>query len=134
MIKWLDSYSIGIAQLDEQHKNLFQYCNDIEQGLNHGGLSKPTLAGALRFFERYVKDHFGQEENCMHKYACPIAEKNKFAHQKFIETYKMFQKRITEEGESERLLKELHHFLETWLTEHICKIDVQLKPCLQKSR
>ena len=88
MIKWQESYSTGIAKLDEQHKSLFQYCNNIEEGLALGGISKRTLEHTLVFLERYAQGHFGQEEACMFKYVCPLGEKNKAAHQKFIETYK----------------------------------------------
>ena len=127
MIKWKESYSTGVAKLDEQHKSLFKYCNDLEDVLNVQGASKQSLERALNFLEKYAKGHFGQEETCMHKCACPAAEKNKLAHQKFIETYKIFQKKISEDGDYQSTLKELHRFLENWLTDHICKIDTQLK-------
>ena len=128
MIKWQESYSTGVDKLDEQHKSLFQYSNDLEDGLNCGGVSKETLQRALNFLERYVKGHFGQEEACMFKCVCPIADKNKAAHQKFIEAFRAFQKKISEDGDGEKALRELHQFLETWLTDHIIKIDTQLKP------
>ena len=131
MIEWRESYSIGVEKLDEQHKNLFQYSNDLERGINNGAVSKQTLEGALKFLGSYVKGHFGQEEACMYKYACPFAKQNTMAHQKFIEAYKGFQRILTEEGNNEGTLKELHRFLETWLVDHICKIDVQLKTCVK---
>ena len=84
----------------------------------------------MLFLEQYVKAHFNQEEACMHKYLCPIATKNKDAHQKFILTFKAAQEKIKNEKTSNKALKELHCFLEKWIREHLCKIDVQLKPCV----
>ena len=130
MIKWQESYSTGITKLDDQHKSLFEYCNDLEEWLNTGGLSKETLAYTLSFMDRYIKGHFGQEETCMFKYACPIAGKNKIAHDKFIEAFKIFQNKINGDKDSDAPLIEFHHFLKTWLTDHICKIDTQLKSCV----
>ncbi len=133
MIEWQESYSVGVVQLDEQHKNLFQYSNDLEEGLKRRAVSKQTLEGALKFLGNYVKYHFSDEESCMHQYVCPIAGKNKLAHQHFIEQYHMFQGLITESGDNEGILKDIHRFLEDWLLEHICKIDTQLKSCILKS-
>ncbi len=132
MIKWEDAYSTGIIELDKQHRNLFQYCNDLGDGIHSGDISQNVLLQALKFLERYIEVHFGREESCMYKYACPIAEKNKFAHQQFIESFKKFQKMINENSESGVILRELHFFLENWLVEHICRIDVKLKTCVGK--
>ena len=132
MIKWKEEYSIGDKKLDEQHKNLFVYCNDLEGILQDGEVTKRQLKLTLRFLELYVKCHFGQEESCMHKYSCPIAATNQQAHEKFIQTYKDFEKKISQENNSYEVLKSLHTFLEKWLVDHICKIDTQLKPCIHE--
>ena len=130
MIKWLESYSTGIDKLDEQHKNLFQYSNDLEDGIKSGDISKNTLELALTFLERYAIGHFGQEETCMYKYACPIAQTNVLAHQEFIETYKLYQMKVSKVDDYGNIHRELHHFLETWLRAHICTIDTKLKQCV----
>jgi hemerythrin len=130
MIKWQESYSTGIKKLDDQHKSLFDFCNDLEGIIQDGGVSKDILTASLRFLEQYVKVHFGQEETCMFKYACPVADKNKKAHEKFIQAYKDFQSQINEKGDTDGILEKLHHFLEAWLVDHICKIDTQLKSCV----
>jgi hemerythrin len=66
----------------------------------------------------------------MHKYLCPAAAKNKEAHQKFIRRFKATLEEIKDEKTSDKALKELHCFLEEWIKEHLCKLDVQLKPCV----
>ena len=130
MIKWQESYSVGVYVLDEQHRELFNYCNDLEKILRERDVPQDMLEEGLKFLEKYVANHFGHEEKCMHQYACPVGKKNKIAHQKFIQAYKMFEKRIIQGGDSYYILKQLHIFLETWLVEHICKIDTQLKTCI----
>ena len=130
MIRWQEAYSTGISKLDEQHINLFQYSNELEMLIKSGEFSMSTLKLSLKYLERYALGHFGQEETCMHKFACPIAQTNQGAHQQFIQTYTNFQNRVIIEDDCEATLKELHRFLETWLKEHICRIDVQLKKCL----
>ena len=75
MIKWQEAYCVGVAELDEQHKDLFQYCNDLNGILQDRDVSKQMLASGLEFLGKYVTGHFSLEEICMHQYACPI-EKN----------------------------------------------------------
>lgn len=130
MIAWQDSYSTGVEELDKQHRDLFKYTNDLEQLLKDNSLSKNLLDDILRLLNRYIEVHFNREETCMHKHLCPIANKNKDAHQKFIHTFKMMEIEIRTNIEDDAPIIKLHHFLETWLVEHICKIDVQLKPCI----
>ena len=130
MVTWQEKYSTGVAELDKQHQHLFQYTNDLEDIIRDSAVSKRTVEGILHFLEQYIQVHFGHEETCMFKHQCPIANKNKEAHRKFIETYKATEEKIRNEGATDEILKELHHFLETWLVEHICKIDTQLKPCV----
>lgn len=130
MIIWEEKYSTGVAELDKQHKNLFQYTNDLGEYANNNFGSKETTDRMMRFLDQYIKVHFNHEENCMYKYLCPVASKNKEAHQKFIEKFKVTESKIRDEKGGDKALKELHHFLEAWLVEHICKIDTQLKPCV----
>ena len=133
MITWQETYSTGIAELDKQHQNLFKYTNDLGQLIKDDAVSKQLLDGTLRFLTKYIEAHFGQEETCMHKHHCPLAEKNKEAHQKFIKNFKSIEEEIKKNDTSDASVKKLHHFLESWLVEHICKIDTQLKPCVHVS-
>ena len=132
MIKWQESYSVGVYLLDQQHKELFGFCNDLEDILRDGDVPKGFLEDGLKFLEKYVQAHFGQEETCMHQYACPIAWKNKVAHQKFIQAYRTFSKKIQKDADSYRTLRQLHIFLEKWLVDHICHIDTHLKACVYR--
>ena len=130
MITWEEKYSTGVDELDKQHKNLFQYANDLEDCVNNDILSKETTDRMLLFLDQYIKVHFSREETCMYKYLCPVATKNKEAHQRFIREFKATEAKVKGEKNYGKSLKELHCFLETWLIEHICKIDTQLKPCV----
>jgi len=130
MITWQEKYSTGVEELDKQHKNLFQYSNDLEECVKNRTFSKVTTDRMLRFLDQYIKVHFNHEETCMFKYSCPIASKNKNAHQEFILKFKATEEKVKDDKNYEKALKELHHYLESWLEEHICKIDTQLKPCV----
>ena len=132
MIKWDDKYSTGLTSLDEQHKMLFKYLNDLEGTVEEKDVSDTLLSGALDFFENYIKSHFGNEEACMYRYNCPIAQTNKDAHGQFVEFYNNYKICFEKEGPSYALYRDMLDFYEKWLIEHICKIDVQIKSCILK--
>jgi len=46
----------------------------------------------LDFLQFYAKWHFGQEEDCMNKYKCPIADQNKKAHAGFLKKFDRFKR------------------------------------------
>lgn len=130
MIIWDDKYSTGVESIDKQHKMLFEFTNDLEMIIKDGrGLSYVTTSA--EFLEKYVKAHFHFEEDCMFKHQCPIAGKNKEAHEKFLQAYDNFKIKLQSETYSDELLKTLHKFLENWITNHIMTIDVGLKNCVK---
>lgn len=132
MVKWDDAYSTGIAVIDDQHKRLFQYVNDLEGAVQEQDVSNALLLRIFDFFEEYAKIHFGNEETCMHRYKCPIAQTNKAAHQRFIETYNYYKELLRKEGASYQLFHAFLTWAQEWLVQHICKIDTQLKPCVEE--
>ena len=132
MIEWNDKYKAGVEHIDLQHKTLFQYINDFEGAIDDGDLGKDLLILSLTFFENYAKMHFGDEENCMYRYQCPVAGSNKNAHRKFIEFFDQCKMDLETNGYDEATFRKILEFTEQWLKDHICKIDTQLKSCVHQ--
>lgn len=132
MIKWDDAYATGLTLIDEQHKNLFQYLNDLESAVTENEVSDALFLDALEYFEKYIKVHFGNEETCMHRYRCPTAQINQKAHQRFILFFNDYKTRLQNQGTDYQLFREMLDFCEQWILQHICKIDTQLKSCVEK--
>ena len=63
----------------------------------------------------------------MFKYGCPAARANRAAHQKFLEFLKNTEKSRRSAASTLIWMKEMHTFLEEWLSGHICQIDAQLR-------
>ena len=131
-MKWKDEYTIGIEPIDEQHKALFQVVGDFHAVLDKGK-GEPTYGLLLGTLEAYTRCHFGMEEQCMLKYSCPVAEKNKNAHAKLIETLAGFQNRYSANGYDHAEASRFVDTMEQWLADHICRIDMHLKKCVKKS-
>lgn len=131
MLKWNDTYSTGNAEVDEQHKKLFEMVNNFETAVRNK-TAEATAGETLKFLGSYVQKHFNFEEGCMEKAKCPVAADNKKAHAEFLGAYTQFSKRFASEGYSDALANELLKVAQSWLIKHICGVDIHLKHCVNK--
>ncbi len=128
-IAWSDEYSTGDAEIDSQHKLLFQYLQELEEHMKTG-VTEDYLRQFLNHLGIYTRSHFCYEEICMRQKKCPVAKKNQEQHDKLLAAYKHYLQRFEIEGASEDLIKKLHDFLVSWLVNHILKVDTHLKACI----
>jgi hemerythrin-like metal-binding protein len=129
-VEWKDEYNTGEPEIDKQHKILFQYLADLESQMKAGDVSDRYIKMLLDNLGIFTRRHFCYEEICMRRHKCPIAAKNKEIHTKLLDAYTQYCERFEIEGMSEELVQGLHDFLESWLINHILKIDTQLRDCL----
>jgi hemerythrin-like metal-binding protein len=131
-VKWSERFATGIQRLDEQHQMLFKMSEDYRAALDEKR-GERLYGLLLESLSAYAVAHFGMEQQCMYRYQCPAAEANGTAHLQFLEVLGWFRRRYTENGfdnvEAQRLLE----FVDEWLANHIGRIDVQLKPCVEKA-
>ena len=133
-LEWKDEYCTGLDKVDEQHRQLFALLNDLEQMIMQGIDSGPKVDNFLTSLAIDTQTHFSFEENCMMRYKCPVARKNKEAHDQFLYHFENFQREYQAKGSCASLLKKLHQMTETWVVSHICNIDIHLKSCVRKGR
>ena len=128
-IAWDDSMASGDDLIDEQHRQLIDQINHLMQAMV-AKEGRTKLKSSLDFLQDYVVKHFGYEENCMEKHACPVARANKTAHATFVNNFLSLRSRIETEGPTAALAIELQQSLADWLVNHIRKIDTNLGACL----
>ena len=131
MIIWDESMSTGVPQIDIQHKMLFRKFNEFSEAIS-GTTSIEATVEILDFLQFYATWHFGQEENCMNAYKCPIAAKNKQAHAKFIKTFGQFNAQWRTGTMTSELVRKTYVELEKWLLHHVARVDTQLRTCVTK--
>jgi len=124
-IQWKDSFSIGVAHVDNQHKELIQRFARLQEAAAVGRASE-ELRVLLGFLEEYVLSHFKDEEalQILHNY--PAFEAHRSEHAYFIEQLDLLKQHLKDEGETVQLIVETGNVLTKWLLDHICNIDMQL--------
>jgi hemerythrin len=129
-MKWKEEYSVGIERIDEQHQMLFKMVGDFRAALDEGHGVR-TYGLLLKSLEVYTRNHFEFEECCMEQRKCPAAQQNKDAHQELLDSLAHYKERYTGRGYNQEEAYQLMTSLEEWLDDHICAIDLQLKPCIK---
>jgi hemerythrin len=127
LITWGPMLTIGVKDIDDQHRKLVELLNQLNDAM-HAGQGKDTLAPVLNELVRYTVYHFGTEEKLMaqHKYADSPAHKGE--HGKFVETVSAFKKKF--DAGNAMLSTELMNFLRDWLSKHILQTDKKFAKAL----
>ena len=122
-IVWGEVLSIGVDEIDEDHRKLVNIFNI----LNHAVLEKESsdyLTAILKELINCTVWHFSHEERLMLKYGYEEMEEHKAEHQELIDSAKALQQELLE---SDQAVADEHiEFLEHWLTEHIFTADMRL--------
>lgn len=132
MVQWSEAFSTGIPSLDQQHQTLFRMVGDYRAALDEGR-GEQVYALFLDSLSRYARAHFGLEEDCMTKYACPAAKLNVEAHARFSSVLDESAERFGESGFDRRAATALVETLEDWLLRHVAHVDTQLREYVESS-
>jgi len=130
-MKWSEDYATGVEQIDKDHQMIFQMSEDFRTALDEG-LGCEVYSVMLGNLSAYCRGHFSFEERCMTEHKCPVAQKNKAAHKKFMQTLSGFQQRYATQGYNHVDGRLLVDTVDQWLDSHICRIDIHLKRCVSK--
>ena len=134
MVQWTEEFTTGSSTLDFQHQTLIDNINRLEAML---AICHPTwgdyeaMFEVVDFLEFYADAHFMAEEQCMEAYRCPAHAKNKQAHADFLSFFAEFKAHNKLKGFPRETVVKLHAIASRWITEHILRVDAQLKPCMK---
>ncbi len=120
-IEWSDKLSVGIQEIDEQHKYLVDLVNDLNVALLTTGGTK-AAEETLDKLIQYTQTHFVVEESLMRILGYPEYESHKKHHEDLIRHILDFKLKLVDTGRVSR--SELMEFLHKWLTGHIMHEDV----------
>jgi len=127
MITWDDKYSVGVSEIDAQHKQLISMINRLHDAML-AGKSKEILGGILNGLIDYTGSHFKTEEVFFDKFAYPGTLYHVKEHRDFVSTVTNFKTKY--DAGSASFSIELMTFLSDWLKKHISVSDKKYGPFL----
>lgn len=124
MMKWDDSYAIGIDVIDEQHKKLFEIAEEAEDLLelpNH--LDKyDDIYNIVEELKDYVVYHFNEEEKLLGEIKYSKLFSHKVHHTDFIDEMNKIDMNNIDKDQTEGL-REIVYLVTEWLVGHVLRED-----------
>ncbi|MCB1825037.1 MAG: hemerythrin family protein [Candidatus Competibacteraceae bacterium] len=121
-ITWSKELSVGIQELDEQHKILIGLINQL---YNEAILKKPDhsiISGIFNELAQYTIIHFSVEESLFRIFDYLNTDAHQQHHEQLKETLSDIQNKF---HQGAPVTLELMSFLRQWLKQHIMKDDKQ---------
>lgn len=129
-IAWNDSMSTGVAEVDEQHKELIKMLNSLSEAMR-SGKGKDEIENILVFAGEYAQKHFACEERYFAQYNCPESPQNKAGHEQFIARFTELMQDFRTRGSSFALVMKIYNELSNWLVKHILGVDTKLRAAVK---
>lgn len=127
---WTKQLSVGNAVIDSDHKNLIAVVNGIERAIRARDYS--VISQAFELLEGWLCVHFANEEEIARAVKFDLA-KHKQAQQYSLKELQYLRNELASKKGiwCESAIEHYAHFLRRWMTEHIIKVDMPMKPMLQ---
>ncbi len=117
---WNQSYSVGVQELDEQHKSLIRMINEMHYAMNNDKGQEAISSIVEQMFD-YMELHFTTEEGYMQQYGYLGLQAHQRQHEEFRVKARDLRERV---NAGEFVLSfEIVQFLSDWLQSHIMVTD-----------
>ncbi len=123
-IIWNESFSVGVRELDEQHKELIRMINKLIE-TRDTKVDSEMISDILTKMTKYAGYHFQTEEQYMIEYDYPDYSSHREQHKEFRKKTVAFC--MDTMAYKETIPTEILSYLKNWLTNHILKSDIKYK-------
>lgn len=122
---WTSSLTVGVAEIDEQHKTWFEKAEKLfEAGQKRQAAD--YIGELLNFLEDYTKKHFADEEKYMLSIGYPDYPAQKQAHTAFITQLEKIKREYQASGGNFSVIMSSNKLIIDWLTQHISNMDKKI--------
>ena len=129
-IAWSDEFATGIDIIDEQHKQLFEYFDQIQEMLGNKDIEQ--LPYVVQGLVDYAISHNSFEESLMRSAGYPVLDAHHQVHESFRQRALNYKSRL-EKGENPLIIaREARTDIGLWLMNHIRCEDKHYVPYVKK--
>jgi len=129
-IIWLESYSVGVPSIDDQHKQLIEINNKLFHAIMKER-GRSVVMEVLGELAEYATDHFSHEENLLTEYGFDPAllSEHTAEHRSLTEQVQGY---IQDAEQWSSLDLVVYDFLRDWTTNHLKETDSKYANFLQQ--
>jgi hemerythrin len=125
--EWKKDYSVGVAELDEKHKDLFETINSLFS-VYESCRNSPAAGKKMDLLISKVKEHFEREEALMKQCGYTDFSSHHKEHRRLLKDITDFKKDIGLGGSRDE--SDCLEFLKNWLVGHTLTIDMKYGPAM----
>ena len=131
-VQWTQVLALGIAEIDEQHQELFRRVDALLEASSSGDPAEVTRM--LGFLREYVDHHFAAEEAFMRAQGYPGYEGHRAEHLDLVERVRGVEQQHRLAGGGPTTAASLHRLLSEWLRTHIGVTDASMARFVRRAR
>ncbi|MCA1900014.1 MAG: bacteriohemerythrin [Chloroflexi bacterium] len=124
-IKWANKFSVGVRELDEQHRQIILMLNRLLSEPEARNVNSEVVSEILTAMFRYSLEHFKTEENLLRTHKYPQLEEHRREHNEYRRKILDFSAATGAGVKS--VPQNLLDYLSRWWTRHILEEDMKYK-------
>jgi hemerythrin-like metal-binding protein len=117
---WRENYSVGIPEIDTQHKGLIRLISNLQEAMMEGK-GKASLSSIVDELIHYTESHFAFEEAMLQERGYAGLAVHQEAHKELTRQVYELQKKL-QSGEKV-ITMDVMRFVKNWLPDHIMARD-----------
>lgn len=121
-VEWKPQYSVGVLEIDAQHRRLLEVINQLHDAMKTGGNSR-ALTVVVNELVGYTRYHFAFEEKMLEDAGYPDLDEHRRKHRAMVGQVEAFREAAVAGGATVSM--KLMNFLKDWLTKHILETDMR---------
>jgi hemerythrin len=125
MPTWTESLTVGVAHIDDQHRELFARGDELLEAMREGR-SRARIGSLVDFLRDYCVEHLEEEAALMRARRYPELTMHLAQHEYFTRRINAIAHEFAEGGPSTSCALSLRELLEVWFVKHIATSDAKL--------
>lgn len=121
-VEWKPQYSVGVLEIDAQHRRLLEVINQLHEAMKAGGNPR-ALTVVVNELVGYTRYHFAFEEKMLEDAGYPDLDEHRRKHRAMVAQVEAFREAAMAGGATVSM--KLMNFLKDWLTKHILETDMR---------
>jgi hemerythrin len=122
--QWSPSLSVGVEEIDAQHRELFRRAYALVEALKAG--RRAEVGGLVEWLGQYAHEHFEAEEALMREVGYPGLAAHRDRHEEFRLQLRALVSEYERKGATPLVTLNLHNWLSDWLRLHVSSADVEI--------
>ena len=131
LIPWQEEFSLGISEIDEQHKKMLAIINHLNDLFeNHQHHNEAEIDSVIKELSDYAIYHFQTEKKYFDLYGYENAAEHLKIHDQYRQKIDEWRTRYDADKDP-KIFFEISEFLQNWWTWHINNTDRAYVPFLK---